>query len=99
MYDDIFRHLSTIYYVAEGDDREVMWSHRNEHYNKRCPAGAAAVVVTQVRGGKRATNILTAIWVGTLTGEAGTWGTQGRWRGYTGTRVLGPVRICQLNPR
>ena len=64
----------------------------------RCPAGAAAVA-TQVRGGKRAANIVTT--VRGHSAEAGTWGETRDWRGYTGTlnRVLGPVRTCQPNPR
>ena len=61
---------------------------------------AAAAVATQVRGEKRAANIVTR--PGTLTvWGGGNWGRQGRWRGYTGTldRVPGPVQTCHLSPR
>ena len=45
---------------------------------------AAAAVATQVRGERRAANIVTR--PGTLTvWGGGNWGRQGRWRGYTGT--------------
>ena len=64
----------------------------------RCPAGAAAVA-TQVRGGKRAANIVTTMWGDTQWRRE--LGETRDWRGYTGTlnRVLGPVRTCQPNPR
>ena len=97
LYDDIFQHPSTIYCVTEGVER----SSGVISMNIITSAGsAAAAVATQVRGEKRAANIVTR--PGTLTvWGGGNWGRQGRWRGYTGTldRVPGPVRTCQLSPR